>query len=45
MDYCYSIRKAIYQNEILAMYCNVYDFELFCGVSSAANLFSKEPKI
>jgi penicillin-binding protein 1A len=31
------------KNEILAMYCNVYDFELFCGVSSA-NLFFKRTK-
>jgi membrane carboxypeptidase/penicillin-binding protein len=44
MDYCYSTRRQYTKNEILAMYC-VWLWELFCGVSSAAQTyFSKEPK-
>jgi penicillin-binding protein 1A len=43
--YRYSLRKTIYKNEIIAMYCKLYDFgNNSVGVSSAAKTyFLKEP--
>jgi penicillin-binding protein 1A len=40
------LRRQYTKNEILTMYCNIYDFGNFSvGVSSAAQTyFSKEPK-
>jgi penicillin-binding protein 1A len=43
MDY-HSIEKTIYKNEILAMYCNIYDLGIFLLSSAAQTYFSKEPK-